>query len=170
MGRRVTGRPLVVQVIGESGSGKTRVIESAVRRLRRRRLRVAVVKHSHHSPDLAGKDTARFSRAGADLVLFASDPSFALFRGNVARLAGALPVDVVLVEGYSERRWGDMRLRVRSSHSLPALVRRILDAAPRVPARPTVVVDGRRRAADPLWWFVANVLELRRAREVRRAP
>lgn len=164
----MTGRPLVVQVIGESGSGKTRVIERAVRRLVRRRLRVAVVKHSHHSPDFADKDTGRFSRAGADIVLFASDPSFALFRRDVGALVRTLPVDVVLVEGYSRRRWGDLRLRVRSARSLPALVARVLDAAPMTPWRPKVVVDGRRRTADPLWWWVANILELRRAKEVRR--
>lgn len=168
-GPRMTHRPFVVQVIGESGSGKTRVVERAVRYLVRRRLRVAVVKHSHHAPDLAGKDTHRFSKAGAEIVLFASDPSFALFRGDVARLVRALPVDVVLVEGYSGRRWGDLRLRVRSPRTVPALVARILEAAPRARGPPKVVVDGRRRSADPLWWLVANILEIRGAKEVRRA-
>lgn len=164
----MTGRPFVVQVVGESGSGKTRVIERAVRSLVRRHLRVAVVKHSHHTPDLAGKDTSRFARAGADIVLFASDPSFAVFRGDVGLLVRALPVDVVLVEGYSRRRWGDLRLRVRSARTLSATTTRILEAAPRTPSRPKVVIDGRRRTADPIWWWVANLLELRRAKEVRR--
>ena len=162
-------RPFVVQVVGESGSGKTQVIERAVRGLIRRRLRVAVVKHSHHAPDLEGKDTARFSRAGADIVVFASQPSFALFRGNAEALIRVLPVDVVLVEGYSRRRWGGPRFRVRSSQAVASTVALILQAAPRRPSRPTIVVDGRRKTADPLWWWVQNILELRNVREVRRA-
>lgn len=164
----MTGLPLIVQVTGDSGSGKTRVIEHAVRRLARRRLRVAVVKHSHHSPDLASKDTDRFSRAGADVVVFASNPSFALFRADPGRIVRALPVDVVLVEGYSRRRWGELRLRVRSPRTHAALVERILEAAPRTPSRPKVVVDGLPKTADTLWWLVQNILELRQAKEFRR--
>ncbi len=164
----MSGLPLIVQITGDSGTGKTSVIEHAVRQLTRRRLRTAVVKHSHHPPDLAGKDTARFSRAGADVVLFASDPSFTLFRGDPGRIVRALPVDVVLVEGYSRRRWGDLRLRVRTPRTHAALVARILEAAPATPSRPKVMVDGHARRADTLWWLVQNILELRQAKEVRR--
>lgn len=170
VGQCVTNLPLVVQVVGKSGSGKTRVIEQVLRALDRRRLRVAVVKHSHHAPDLEGKDTARFSRAGAHVVLFASDLSFALFRGDVGPLVRALPVDLVLVEGYSRRRWGAHRFRVQSPRNVPSTVARILEIAPVRPRRSILVVDGRSRPADPLWRWVLNLLELRGAREVRREP
>lgn len=164
----MSGRPFVVQLTGPSGSGKTRALETVVRRLVRRRLRVAVVKHSHHSPDLSGKDTGRYTRAGARIVVFASDVSFVAWRAGAGRLLPVLPVDVVLVEGYSRHRWGDLRLRLRVGDSVAAVVSRILAATPHGPTARTVVVDGRARRADPLWRLVANVLEVRGANEVRR--
>jgi molybdopterin-guanine dinucleotide biosynthesis protein MobB len=164
----VSDRPRVIQVVGTSGSGKTLVVERCVRRLAARGLRVAVVKHSHHSPDLEGKDTARYTAAGAHAVLFASRGSFLAFRGSPERLVRLLPVDVVLVEGYSQRTFGGPRLRITAPMEAARVVRRILKIAPRRRSRASVVLDGRRRSADPLWRLVLNVMAERRVREVRR--
>ncbi len=166
----VSDRPFVVQVVGPSGSGKTRTVERAVRRLVARGLTVAVVKHSHHSPDLRGKDTSRFADAGAAVVVFASRRSFVSFRASPARLVPALPVDVVLVEGYSHRRFGGPRVRVSAPSDATACVNRIVRAAPPRPRIPSIVVDGRRRRARGPWRFVAHFLEVEGAHEVRRWP
>ena len=160
--------PVIIQVVGASGSGKSLVIERAVRRLAARGLAVGVVKHSHHTPDLAGKDTARFATAGASVVLFASDRSFVTFRGPTEGLVPALPVDVVLVEGYSRRSFGGLRLRMRGPADASAVVDRILRAAPR-PAGPTrLKVDGRSRPVRGPWKFVAHLLAANGVRHVER--
>ena len=54
---------------GYSGSGKTTLIEQLVRSLKARGLRVAVIKHDVHDfeMDREGKDSWRFSQAGADI-------------------------------------------------------------------------------------------------------
>jgi len=165
----VAARPLVIQVVGDSGSGKTLVVERSVRRLRARGLSVAVVKHSHHSPDLRGKDSDRFTRAGARVVLFAGPASFVTFRGNPQLLVGTLPVDVVLVEGYSRRSFGPLRFRIRRSSEVPRLVARILQVSPRAPRSTTLVLDGRRKRTDLWWRFVANLMEARGVLEVRKS-
>lgn len=74
---------------------------------------MAVVKHSHHSPDLRGKDSARFVSAGAEFVLFSSRVSFLVFPGEDPDLVRRLPIDVILVEGYSRRRWPGLRFHLR---------------------------------------------------------
>jgi molybdopterin-guanine dinucleotide biosynthesis protein MobB len=164
----MSDRPRVIQVVGDSGSGKTLVVERCVRRLSARGLSVAVVTHSHHSPDLEGKDTARYTAAGADAVLFASRASFLAFRGSPEPLVRLLPVDVVLVEGYSRRTFGGTRVRIRQPKEASRVVGRILKLAPRRPGVATVVLDGRQRSADRFWRLVLNVMADRRVREVRR--
>jgi len=161
---------VLIQVVGDSGSGKTLVVQRSVRQLTARGLRVAVVKHSHHPPDLRGKDTARAMAAGATAVLFASRPSFVSFHDAPPELIAALPVDVVLIEGYSRRRFGAWRFRIRRPGEARRIVRLILEAAPPHADRPSVIVDGQRRTADPIWRFVLGVMAARNVREIRRPP
>jgi molybdopterin-guanine dinucleotide biosynthesis adapter protein len=160
--------PFLIQVLGDSGSGKTLVVERCARALVRRGLTVAVVKHSHHSPDLEGKDSERFASTGAELVLFSGPRSFLSFAGAPDDLVRSLPVDVILVEGYSKRKFGVLRYTIRRPDEAPSLVRRILRETPRRARRPELRVDGKSRRTDPLWRFVANLMTVRGAREIRR--
>jgi molybdopterin-guanine dinucleotide biosynthesis protein B len=95
---------------GWSGSGKTTLIEQVVPRLTARGLRVALVKHAHHTFDVdqPGKDSYRHRHAGCTEVLITSKVRWALMHelrgapeldldGALARLS---PCDLVLVEGY----------------------------------------------------------------------
>jgi hypothetical protein len=89
------GRPAVTFVLGicgYSGSGKTTLIESLVPVFRSRGLRVAVVKHDAHTPtvDAPGKDSDRFFRAGADVVLRSPDETFIRRHGPGATLGECL--------------------------------------------------------------------------------
>lgn len=121
--------PLIIQVVGPSGAGKTLVLEQSIRRLRREGFRVAALKHSHHPIDLPGKDTDRLRRSGADPVLFASE-GWALFSlGEVVVNLPDLPVDVVLVEGYHRRRLSPHRFTVRDPLEAPGIVDRITELA-----------------------------------------
>ena len=57
----------VIGITGWSGSGKTSLIIRLIPELRARGMRVATLKHAHHSFDLdtAGKDSYRHRAAGA---------------------------------------------------------------------------------------------------------
>ncbi len=67
-------KPVIVGFYGYSNSGKTTLIERLIRELGSRGKRVAAVKQSAHpvSMDSEGKDTQRFSAAGAELVVLSS--------------------------------------------------------------------------------------------------
>ena len=96
----------IVAFAAWSGTGKTTVIESLVRILTRRGLRVAVIKHDAHrfEIDREGKDSWRFSQAGAAISLISSAEQTALIEQRPLALedltALVHDVDLVLVEGY----------------------------------------------------------------------
>jgi len=103
----------VVQFIGPSGSGKTSYIVALSRILKSHGLRVAVLKHTHHSVDVPGKDSWRFvEEGGADysIVVRGSGDRVAIFTRDkslesiVEWLEGR--VDVVLVEGFKDLQLG----------------------------------------------------------------
>ncbi len=151
--------PTVVQLYGPSGSGKTAALVLAVRRLARSRLSVAVVKHSHHPIDLAGKDTDRFRRSGAEYVLFASDWTTLMGRFDPRPLLHALPVDAVLVEGYRRRALSPWRFRIASPAEASDVAKRIVAAVQSDSRRsaPRVLVGGDRLPA-PWRRLVENLM------------
>lgn len=101
--------PLALSFVADSGTGKTTLIEALLRELKTRGYRVGAVKHDAHKFEIdhAGKDSYRFTHAGADTTVIASDTKVAL----VSRLAQPLrveeiierhfqDVDLVLTEGF----------------------------------------------------------------------
>lgn len=95
---------------GWSGSGKTTLIEKLIPRFVGQGLRVALIKHAHHTFDVdqPGKDSYRHRHAGAAEVLITSSRRWVLmhelrggaepaFDEHVKRLS---PADLVLVEGF----------------------------------------------------------------------
>ncbi|MCG3135777.1 MAG: hypothetical protein HMLKMBBP_03533 [Planctomycetes bacterium] len=101
---------VVAFVAAGSGAGKTTLLARVVRALRRRGLRVASVKRSHHDVELdpAGKDSRRHRDAGADPVMLAGPRRATLFlpspRDDLARTVAVIraarpDVDLVLIEG-----------------------------------------------------------------------
>lgn len=91
-----------------SGTGKTTLIEKLVQELKRQGCRVAVIKHDAHEfeMDKKGKDSWRFTQAGADMTLLTSGSKTALLEQRPLSFAQVLAmahdVDVVLVEGFSD--------------------------------------------------------------------
>ena len=109
MSHSATSLPPVVSVVARSQTGKTTFIEALLPELKQAGLRVAVVKHHHHTSsfDTPGKDTHRMAEAGADLVLgispvqvatFSSEPGSADLDAVIARHCAGY--DLVLTEGY----------------------------------------------------------------------
>ena len=100
----------LVSFVGPSGVGKTTLITRLIERLSRQGLRIGALKHAHAHDvemDREGKDTFRFSSAGACAVGIASNSVRAVIvktgrPTSLAELAAMLPgdLDLVLVEGY----------------------------------------------------------------------
>ena len=115
----MSNEPLVISVVGSSGSGKTTVIEQLVASLRSAGLRIGTVKHASHGfdADREGSDSWRHQRAGAERVLLVGPAGAVLFldahsthpgaagdpHDDIARLVRTYQcdVDVVLAEGYA---------------------------------------------------------------------
>lgn len=104
MGSSFSANLPVIGICGYSGSGKTTLIEALVPRFINQGLRVAVVKHGAKgvSLDKPGKDSDRFYRAGADVVLLGNECFFRFHQLDyeVVLRNLCLDHDLVLVEGH----------------------------------------------------------------------
>lgn len=91
-----------------SGTGKTTLIEKLIPVLASRGLKVAVVKHDAHGLkfDHEGKDSARFSDAGAAYSIVSGPDRAAVFMNRALApeeaFSFAPDADLIIVEGYKE--------------------------------------------------------------------
>lgn len=91
-----------------SGTGKTTIIECLVRRFMQMGIRTAVIKHDAHDfeIDRKGKDSWRFSEAGADMVILSSEMKTVIMEQRHLELEELMSavhdVDIILVEGYND--------------------------------------------------------------------
>ncbi|MDR1821845.1 MAG: molybdopterin-guanine dinucleotide biosynthesis protein B [Oscillospiraceae bacterium] len=96
----------VVSFVAWSGTGKTTLIEKLIPELKSRGLRVAVIKHDAHNFDVdkQGKDTYRFTAAGADSVAITSATKAAVMVSHglePEEIVEMFPeCDLVLTEGF----------------------------------------------------------------------
>ena len=97
-------------VVGHSGAGKTILVEKLLPELKRRGLRLATIKHAHHrvALDHEGKDSWRYTQAGAALSMLVTADALQLVANAVDRrdpeqLAERFlgEADLVLAEGFS---------------------------------------------------------------------
>ncbi|HKQ31460.1 MAG TPA: molybdopterin-guanine dinucleotide biosynthesis protein B, partial [Burkholderiales bacterium] len=105
-----------------SGTGKTTLLRQLLPLLRAHGLRVAIVKHAHHSfdTDIPGKDSYELRKAGATQMLVASRHRWALVaetgddaEPNLEKLLSRLDhtnLDLVLVEGFKSERFRKIEL------------------------------------------------------------
>ncbi len=119
-------RPYVLGFSGFSDSGKTTLIERLIPYLSAAGLKVFVIKHDAHDfeMDKEGKDTYRFTAAGADCVMISSDIKSARLMKRPASLdemiGDSKEADIVLVEGYKDSDIPRFALAtVRTGYSLP---------------------------------------------------
>ncbi len=96
----------VISFAGYSNTGKTTYIEKLVAKLKAWDIRIGVIKHDSHGFEIdhKGKDTWRFSQAGAEMVAIVSNEKFAVIEQRGCSLDDALKVfhdvDVIITEGY----------------------------------------------------------------------
>lgn len=95
--------------MAKSGTGKTTLLEKVVTELKQRGWRIGVIKHDAHKFDIdhPGKDSHRFTAAGADTMLISSPAKLAMVKQHaesppVEELIATYfrDVDIVLTEGF----------------------------------------------------------------------
>lgn len=125
--------PLPIPVLGfcaYSGTGKTTLLTQLIPELTRRGVRLAVIKHAHHTFDVdtPGKDSYEMRKAGARQMLVASHVRWALMTEDEVDGDPTLPhllaqieadkVDMVLVEGFKKLALPKIELH-RAAHGKP---------------------------------------------------
>lgn len=91
-----------------SGTGKTTLIERIVQTMKGRGLRTAVIKHDGHDYDIdhRGRDSWRYTQAGADISVISSAGKTALIEHCPLSLTQVTAmihdVDLILVEGWKD--------------------------------------------------------------------
>ncbi len=128
----------IAAVVGPSGSGKTTLIRELIRHFVTEGRSVGAIKHTHHALNEERRgDTAAFSDAGAEPVIFAGDGEAVIFtRDSTRRITYRAPrdlldhfsTDIVLVEGFkSVDLWPridlDRNQRLAASEALAILDR-----------------------------------------------
>jgi molybdopterin-guanine dinucleotide biosynthesis protein MobB len=124
--------PFVVSVVGRKNSGKTTLLVQLAVELRRRGVRVASIKHSHHEfdIDIPGKDSWRhFHEGGVDAVVVASPTRLALVARAqdadrdaidlVRRFLQGQDYDIVLAEAFGQAPLPKIEIFRRAVHDTP---------------------------------------------------
>lgn len=114
----------IITFVGKSGTGKTTLLEQLIPMLKAQGLRLAVLKHDahHFEMDKPGKDTYRFTAAGADVVTISNAEKFAMIEQPEQELSlrdiiSRLPqVDLVLTEGYKKSRYPKIEIHRAALH------------------------------------------------------
>jgi len=96
----------IVGIVGYKNSGKTTLTHGLAQELTGRGRVVAVVKHTSHRVDVAGKDTAVLGTSAGQVAIISSRES-ALFWNrplSLEQIISHLEADVILVEGFKAER------------------------------------------------------------------
>lgn len=109
----------VLCIVGRSNTGKTTIIERLVQRFKSEGFQVAVVKRDGHDKavfDYPGKDTWRFTQAGADTVVLATPTRVYQYQKQITSpnledlIRGIEPVDIILVEGFKHSSYSKLEV------------------------------------------------------------
>lgn len=115
-----------------SGTGKTTLLTQLIPLLREQKIRVGLIKHSHHNfqIDKPGKDSFRLREAGATPVMLVSSHRRAMITEFATQQEPVLDeqleffdqssLDLILVEGFKQERFAKIELH-RPSLGLPLL-------------------------------------------------
>ncbi len=103
-------KPELFAFSGFSKSGKTTLIEKLIPMFKDKDMTVSVIKHDAHQfeIDKEGKDTFRFSRAGADSVMISSPSRSAIINESPMTLEEMIDIcgdaDLIIIEGYKKAK------------------------------------------------------------------
>lgn len=151
----------VISFVAASGTGKTTLLERLIPLLKARGLRVAVLKHDAHDfeIDYPGKDSWRFTQAGADVTVVASGRHAAILENRpvpAEELAARIGhVDLILTEGWKHGPWPKVGV-CRAGKPLPIpkeVCCALVTDAPEHSGIPQFAFDETERLAQFLWDF-----------------
>ena len=106
----------IVSFVAYSGTGKTTFLERLIPKLKAQGLKIAIVKHDGHrfEIDHEGKDSDRFTKAGADVTGLISSEKAVLMENRqidpeefLKKIDG---VDLILTEGFKQGPWPKIML------------------------------------------------------------
>jgi molybdopterin-guanine dinucleotide biosynthesis protein MobB len=152
----------VYSFVAFSNTGKTTLLEKLIPELRRRGFRIAVVKHDAHEFDIdhEGKDSWRFTRAGAEVTAVASTTKAVIMENRFIPIEEIIDrirdVDIILTEGYKHGPWPKIALqRGGNGKPLPLPPEECLAVMTDVPVEantPCLGLDDIERLADIIEW------------------
>ena len=115
----IPAKPFIIGFYGESRSGKTTLVERITEQLTQEGHKIAVIKISNQklSLDTKGKDTSRYGRAGAKLVVLSSEIETIYLVKNqlkseqiIANIQQLGDFDFIFIEGANENNIAKIRL------------------------------------------------------------
>ena len=126
----INSTPPVITVTGYSNSGKTTFLTKVVQHLSKNGISVGVIKNHGHAQDgvdQEGKDSWKYTRAGANPVVLSSAAQYAIFVSTPEKPATrdelvekiANDVDLVIVEGFHTSAQGAIEVS-RVANEKPA--------------------------------------------------
>jgi molybdopterin-guanine dinucleotide biosynthesis adapter protein len=126
---RKARKPYVLGLVAScSGSGKTTLIEKLIVCLRDKGYKIGALKHSERQVEMdrTGKDSFRFTAAGANQVVVTSDRTIGMF--HILREKVELEqvlilfenVDIILIEGYKNSQYPKIEVH-RQCMGIPPL-------------------------------------------------
>ncbi|BDC19028.1 molybdopterin-guanine dinucleotide biosynthesis protein B [Acidianus sp. HS-5] len=160
----------VFQIVGKKDSGKTTTILNILRQLKSKRkdLIVAVIKHSHHVIDDENKDTFKFKKEGADLVIFHSNDCALFFDCINFDYVSLLPADVVLIEGFKDLNLGE-KIEIRSPEEAKDIAEEISKKSEECGKSPAIEVNGLKAEKSLLTTFLYTIMKKYGIKEIRIA-
>lgn len=121
-------KPVVISIVAtQSNMGKTTLIEKLIKIFKSRNYGVGVLKHDVHKFDIdkEGKDSWRFTQAGADNVAIASSEKLAMVQilqeeRSIEQIIKLFEnVDIILIEGFKKNNYPKIEVnRKGTNHKL----------------------------------------------------
>ncbi len=117
----------LISIVGQSGVGKTTLLEYLVRELKGRGYRLAVIKHVPHGFELdqSNKDSWRLAQAGSDAVMLSSPSEIAIVRPLPQEFAPeqlscfmGWDFDLILTEGFKGNNLPKIEVHPKGSGEL----------------------------------------------------
>ena len=94
-------KPPVICIVGKSKSMKSMIMQELISELKAQGLKVGALKYHKHGDfeiDIAGKDTWKYAKAGADTVAISSSMKFAVIK----KASGESDIDEIIEKHFSD--------------------------------------------------------------------
>lgn len=111
--RKKRGQSIISIISSASGCGKTTLIEGLIKIFKKRNYTVGVLKHDAHNIEIdkEGKDSYKFTQAGADNVIVSGSEKVVMIKRvkEEKSIEEILPlfedVDILILEGFKQNKY-----------------------------------------------------------------